>query len=105
MNPLATREVQPIGTERAVGLAMRSTPGGGRRCAFMDTELPSYPESPEGAELRRLRVHDADLTLREAAKRLGLSPSELSGLERGSLTFVEPGGWEYARTLLLTPPP
>lgn len=103
-NPLATRPVEPTGTERHRVHVQRATPRG-RVCEWRDVDSPTYPRSVEGEELRRLRVHEADLVLREAAKRLGLSPSELSGLERGSLTFVEPGGWELARTLLLTPPP
>lgn len=106
MNPrLALRPVEPIGTEHTEGFVMRSSPEGGRRCGFMAMDLPTYPESPDAEELRRLRIHEADLTLREAARRLGLTPTELSSLERGSATFADPGGWELARTLLLTPAP
>lgn len=82
----------------------RGTPRG-RVCEWKDIDSPKYPPSPEGEELRRLRVHEADLVLREAAKRIGITPSELSSLERGSAVFADPGGWELARTLLLTPPP
>lgn len=104
MNPLlATRPVEPTGTERHRVHVQRATPRG-RVCEWRDVDSPTYPPSPEGEELRRLRVRVADLVLREAARRLGLSPAELSGLERGSLTFVDPRGWSLARSLLLSPP-
>jgi hypothetical protein len=39
---------------------------------------------------------EADLRLRDAATLLGLRPSEISGLESGSLEFTEPEMWTKA---------
>ncbi len=48
--------------------------------------LPAYPDSPEGRALRVLRLR-CDLGLRDAAKVLELTPTDLSSLERGSATL------------------
>lgn len=46
-------------------------------------EVPEYPPSPQGRAFRNARVA-ADMTLREMAKRLGLSAVHLSDVERGA---------------------
>lgn len=92
--------VTPTGSRAAAALVMRSGPRG-RVCSQEVVALDTYPPSPEGEELRRVRVHEADLTLREAARCLGITPSELSALERGSARFEELAGWAAARELML----
>lgn len=46
-------------------------------------ELPEYPPSPQGRAFRDARVA-AGLTIREMAKRIGLSAVHVSDVERGA---------------------
>lgn len=46
-------------------------------------EIPEYTPSPQGRAFRNARVA-ADVTIREMAKRLGLSAVHLSDVERGA---------------------
>lgn len=79
-------EVAPIGYMRGPAFVTRE--GG---CTLEEIERPVYPPSSRGATLRRLRIVSG-LTLRESAAVLGLNPSEVSGLEFGSLD-VSAGDW------------
>lgn len=71
--------VEPIGMQRTLAFV---NPGG-----LEEVEMPVYPEAARAAgervrEARRL----LRLGLREASRRLGLTPSELSAVERGAMT-------------------
>jgi Helix-turn-helix len=65
---------------------------------------PVYPPSHEGEALRNVRLWEANLTLRPAAARLGIKPSELSDLEMGRSVFAEPAMWSLARRILAGAP-
>jgi len=84
---LALIPVASIGTEKALAHVNR----GSRHHGWGMIDTPRWPDSPEGRALRVLRLV-CDLGLREAAKVLGLSPSDLSALERGSAT-LSPEDW------------
>lgn len=56
---------------------------------------PVYLETNETHDLNFAR-RSADLTLGEAARLLGISVSEMSGLVRGTHTFTEPTMWTKA---------
>lgn len=60
--------------------AIRTALAGGRRTS--DGGQGKSVERWDGAAIRRAR-RDRDLTVREAAKRIGISPSFLSSIERG----------------------
>ncbi len=77
--------VDAIGRETARGFGRRSdgTP-------IYEWEIDIFPPSPNGKKLRDLRK-ELDIGLREAAKALGISATELSSLERGGATC---GEWE-----------
>jgi hypothetical protein len=64
---------KPIGTR-----AVRSACG-----AHGPIEIPEYPPSPQGRAFRNARVA-ADVTIRDMAKRLGLSAVHVSDVERGA---------------------
>lgn len=64
-------------------------------------EVPEYHVSDEAKRLREMRVNGAVYrSLNDAAKLLGMRPSELSGLEQGSLVPREPLLWETWAQLL-----
>lgn len=67
-------------------LKLRDVPSTGMRTGMTihgPLTLPDYPPSPEAAALRQARV-DAGISLREMARRLGISAVDLSAVERGS---------------------
>ncbi len=80
---LSVIPVAPTGTRAATVLA---NPGGLRQ-----VNEQVYPDHPCGDALRTLRLR-CDLGLREAAKVIGLPPSEVSSLERGAATLA-PEQW------------
>lgn len=83
-------DVAPIGKRKAVGFRC---PGG-----YAEWEEPVYPESPRGEALRESRVRYG-VGLRELANRLGLSPVEVSNLERGRSTLTAEG-WAVAMKIV-----
>jgi len=66
--------------------------GEGNPTGGVAADLPCYAPSPPGLVLRELRCA-LRLSLGEAARRLGLTVVELSGLERGSHTLSEDAAW------------
>lgn len=76
---IAARKVEPIGTRTAYGHINR----GDKPHEWGEIQLPAYPDSENGRKLRARRI-EIGLGLRDAAKLLGLSPVEASGLERGA---------------------
>lgn len=92
--------VDPIGTRTSAGFWDGVDEAGNDVGGFGPLELPEYPPNPNGKRLREARV-GAGCSLREAARRMGLRPVELSGIERGSLRFRDPE--EYDRVLALLP--
>lgn len=60
--------------------------------------LPIYPEHG-GTALREARVR-AGVGLRDAARRIGMSATTLSGVEAGSLRFADAGDYERAARIV-----
>lgn len=81
---LAIRKVEPVGTRKA--------------SVLVDIDLPIYPPSPRGQELRDARSL-AGLTMGEAARRAGISIVEWCDIERGRRI---PEDWEAAFAVLTT---
>jgi hypothetical protein len=82
-------------------------PDGKRECkcliqgSWIYTEEDNYPISDAAKVLRQARVHDGVyMNIRQAARLLGLKPSELSDLEHGRAWFVDEADF-YAATKLL----
>ena len=87
--------VAPIGTHRSVAFVC-----GPRTSELREIEEPTYPPSPRGAALRELRARDgAHVTLGEAARLLGIRPSEVSSLELGRVT-LSAEDWDEAERLI-----
>ncbi len=66
----------------------------------LDVEVPVYPPSPMGEALRTAR-RAAGVGLREAARRAGITATDLSGLEGGRLTLASGEAWERLRGLVV----
>lgn len=79
MTRLPITPVQPIGRSRHRVFG-RCADGS----AFYEIELDDYPDSIDSRGFRESRK--ARFGLREAARRLGLTATELSGLEHGAYT-------------------
>jgi hypothetical protein len=73
--------VAPIGKCKTMAFVNRGRAG----CSFENIELDVFPDSPDGKKLRARR-HELDMSLRQLANLLGISPVETSGLETGSHT-------------------
>lgn len=54
----------------------------GLRGSFEEVTLPTFAPSPSGERLRKSRVM-VDLSIGDAARTLGITAAELSGLEHG----------------------
>lgn len=78
---LPITKVEPIGTRKTFAHVHHADQD---KHGFQWIDWPVYPREHQeaGQELRERRV-DLDLSLREAADRLGIKPVELSGIERG----------------------
>jgi hypothetical protein len=85
--------VTPIGTRRASGFASFTDGTSGAH----EWEEAIYPPHPEGREFAAFRIA-LGMSLRETARRLGVNPSEVSGLEFGR--FVPRDGWDALRARL-----
>lgn len=87
MTDLVIHPVAPIGTRRSLTHINRGHADDGKPLnhSWEMVDHDAFPPEAEaaGRELRRLRVEVAGLTLREAAKALGISIVQLSDLERG----------------------
>lgn len=68
-----------VGTKRSL-VHLNHGPDKPHTWEFMT--IPVYPDSPDGKKLREVRIAK-NITLRQAAKRLGISVTECSQLERG----------------------
>lgn len=88
------KSVEPNGKEtiRVFGQYADGSP-------FYEIEVNTYPKSPEGEALRELRLK-LKVGLRIAARELGLTPSELSGLENGMLTCDWSKHWDTMADIL-----
>ena len=75
--------VESTGVRKSRGFVRRE--GG---CSVEDIETPAYPESPDGELLRECRVR-CRLALGQAARILGISAAEMSGLEWGRFRFAD----------------
>jgi hypothetical protein len=63
---------------------------------------PTYPENPQGDNLRRTRVAMSK-GLREVSRALGISAENLSGLEHARYTFADPTDWDRALDIVRQP--
>ena len=97
MSPPRIIPVAPTHTEKTMAFVC---PGGLR-----EVDVERYPPHPRGHVLLQMR-HAFDFMLRDAVAIVGVSPSEYSGLERGSHTLENDTAWcdlygafaeEYAR--------
>lgn len=93
MNPYrrnisALVSVASIGTTRHNVLARLDT----GRCEPRVVEMPEYPPCPEGERLSSVR-RSLDLSLRQAAARVRITPMELNDLEHGRLRPKDPDDW------------
>jgi len=86
--------VQPIGTQTA-GAFVDGERNGHRFGEFQIREIPKYPPSPKGEQLRSLRLQ-IPYSLRQAANLLGIGVVQLSGLERGTHTYTKSEEWDRA---------
>lgn len=82
------RPVAPSGTSTGLGC-----PGG------VLVSIPTYPASPKGLILRSVRLL-CDLSMGDAARLLGLTPVQYSGLENGSFDLSDEA-WFSVYGLLL----
>jgi len=80
-------DVPPVGSREVTGFVCTADGTGIAR-----VDLPVYPAHPKGEALAATRKA-LGLGLRDAADRLGLRPSQVSGLEHGSLRVVD---WDEA---------
>lgn len=65
-------------------------------------EVLSYDDAPRADVLRRARI-DANLSLRQGAERLGLSPRVLNEIENGRMEPVDPLWWGRLIARLVEP--
>jgi hypothetical protein len=81
MTKLAIQKIEPIGTRKTYAHVNHADPS---KHGFQWIDWPVFPPEHEvaGSRLRKARV-DLDMGLREASRLLGLTPTELSGIERG----------------------
>lgn len=87
--------VSPTGTRQSLAFVCGVRTGGLR-----EVTEPVYPPSPRGAALRELRAREgAHVTLGEAARLMGVRPSELSSLELGRAT-LSAEDWDEAERLI-----
>ncbi|SRR5258706_14950829 len=86
----------PVAFESSMALFKRAT-----GCSFEPYDRPVYRRDPRGAALRVLRV-ELKVSFLMGADWLGISVVEMSGLERGSHTFVDDADWECAFAVLRT---
>ena len=86
-------EVPPLRTETRTRFCF--TVSG---CHHLEAEGEVYPPSP-GEHLAVYR-RSLSLSVRDAAEALGISPTELTGLERGRLTLGTLIAWETVAEML-----
>lgn len=80
--PLVVIPVAPVGSHESLAFVNPPPPDG----CLQRVTVKDYPPSPRGEALRDTRLA-LDLGFRTAADVLGLRPSEVSALERGSATL------------------
>jgi hypothetical protein len=97
------KKVEPIGKRKGGAFVSRTNGTGG----YEILEFNVYPDAPGGEALRAARV-DRELrhhvTLRIGAARLGLTAEQLSGIEHGRYTFVDPADFDRAAEVLRAAP-
>lgn len=94
--PFVVATVEPIGDRVGVAFVCLAAGTGG----FRNMVSNVYPESPRGEALRVARLA-AGQTLGSAARALGMSPVDLSGLEMGRRTLDDAGEWDRATAIIL----
>ena len=95
---LNLQRVEPIGSHTSKAFVNRGSAG----CTLQTTHGEDYPKSEKGDALRALRISENDpspqapfLSKGQAARVLGIEPSEYSELENGRYTLSDLE-WEYA---------
>jgi hypothetical protein len=86
--------VGPICSRPAVALVRRDG-----KCNLEAIDSPQYPESPRGEELREARLASS-ISMGDLARKLGIGPAELSGLEHGRFT-TDAEGWAEAKRAII----
>lgn len=81
--PLALIPVQPVGSHESIAFVNPPPPG---TCGPSAVTVQDYPPSPCGEALRNTRLA-LNLRIRDVTEILGIRPSEVSSLERGSATL------------------
>jgi hypothetical protein len=91
--------VPPLRTERRGAFVTRTN----GNCGFELMDFDVHPQSPRGRAFRDMR-EQCRLSMRDAAKALGITAVQVSGLERGSFTLT-PEGWNEAERIVRATPP
>lgn len=86
--PLNIIPVQPVGSHESVAFVNPPPPG---TCGPTHVTVQDYPPSPCGEALRNTRLAFG-LGVRDVTEILGVRPSQVSSLERGSATLT-PDDW------------
>lgn len=95
-NPKLTMiPVAPIGADVVAGFVDYADGSGAFR---NDLRVPRYPDSPNGAALRKLRI-DKRLVMRDAAAIVGISGHDYCGIESGRLQLSE-SDWAQVRNAI-----
>lgn len=71
-------------------------------CSVEFADRPTYARDPRGDAFRRAR-QDAGIFLVDAARILGITVVDVSGLEHGRVRFVDDGDWERAMRIVASP--
>lgn len=89
MSPFHPHPIVPTGTRPGgPGFVCGPSPNAGFRAVMPDVEV--YPPAPNGEALRRLRIDERPpLSIRAAAKIVGLTGREISDLEQGRAGLEE----------------
>jgi len=89
------KAVEPTGTNKSPAMVCTENHG----CSMMETEMPVYPLSSQGA-IVALTMKERRIGLFETARRLGMSATELSGVREGRLVFELPDEFERVLDIL-----
>lgn len=89
------KEVKPIGTSKSPAMVCTENHG----CSMQETEMPVYPISSQGTIIA-LTMKERRIGLRDAAVRIGMTATELSGIRQGRLVFESQDEFEQALACL-----
>lgn len=91
------KAAESLGKRTSMAFVSRAGGRGGLQPVTMD----EYPPSPEGERLREVRTKGLrHVTLGKAARLLGMTVSQYSGLEHGEYRFLDPADWQTAEEIL-----